>query len=169
MSAPRKVYTLETLLARTVEVGDCMEWTGYSRNGSPQVKLDGRMTTVRRAILILKGTPAHPNEMLSTRCGNPQCVNPDHIIERSIKQHMTHMGRQINHQHPLRIAKLQKAAAARRIIDDEKVLQILNDPRRAQDVADDLGVSKSLVTKIRRGKSYKQINAAVNPWAGLMR
>ncbi len=46
---------------------------------------------------------------------------------------------------------------------------IRTDDRKAEDVARELGVSKSLVKKIRRGEAYREVNAAINPFAGLMR
>jgi hypothetical protein len=169
MGRPKVLHTLETILARTDEVGDCMEWQGIMHNGTPQIRIDRKLRTVRRVIREMQGKPASPMMFLATSCGNPKCVHPDHIMDRTMNQHMRAMGKLIKHNHPVRIAKLQAAKAAERKIDAEGLALVLTDPRRAQDVADELSVSKSLVTRIRRGEAYRQVSASANPFAGLMR
>ncbi len=169
MGRPKVIQTLETILARTDEVGECLEWQGITHNGTPQIRIDRKLRTVRRVIRELQGKPASPSVFLATSCGNPKCVHPDHIMARTKTQHMQAMGKLIQHNHPVRIAKLQKAKASERKLDATGLALVLTDPRRAQDVADELSVSKSLVTRIRRGEAYRQVSAASNPFAGLMR
>ena len=169
MGRPKVIQTLETILARTDEVGECLEWQGIMHNGTPQIRIDRKLLSVRRAIRELQGKPASSSVFLATSCGNPKCVHPDHIMARTKTQHMQAMGKLIQHNHPVRIAKLQKAKASERKLDATGLALVLTDPRRAQDVAEELNVSKSLVTRIRRGEAYRQVSAASNPFAGLMR
>jgi len=169
MGRPKVIHTLETILARTDEVGNCMEWQGIMHNGTPQIRIDRKLLSVRRVIREMQGKPAADDVFLATSCGNPKCVHPDHIMARTKTQHMQSMGKLVQHNHPVRIAKLQKSKAAERKIDASGLALVLTDPRRAQDVADELSVSKSLVTRIRRGECYRQVNATANPFAGLMR
>ena len=49
------IHTAESLLARTIEVGDCLEWQGYFANGTPYVSNNGKMTSVRRLFSGLLG------------------------------------------------------------------------------------------------------------------
>jgi hypothetical protein len=51
----------------------------------------------------------------------------------------------------------------------EVVHRILTDPRPAAHLAAEMGISRSLVQKIRAGKARKQVSASLNPFAGLMR
>jgi hypothetical protein len=162
-------HTLESLMARTEEVGDCKEWQGYFANASPGVKHGGKMTTVRKLIRILQGKERPPGTMTSVSCGNHRCVHPDHLIDRDATAHARVMASNVDYASPTRTAKLQKKAEPRRKISDEGVQAALGDPRTCQAVADAHGVSKSLISKIRRGQSHRQTNAAANPWAGLMR
>ena len=79
----RKEVTVESLLAETVSVGDCKEWTasfasdGYGRltyNGNPNSK-------AHRVIYML----CHPDEDIKDRvirhtCDNIRCINPAHLL-----------------------------------------------------------------------------------------
>lgn len=169
MPRPTVTQTLETILARTDEVGDCLEWQGMNKNGTPLIRIARKMHTVRRVIREMLGIPAAEGNYLAASCANPKCVNPEHIIERTRAQHMKRIASMVDHNHPIRIAKLQKSKAHKRVVSDEGLAIILNDNRKSEDVARELGVSKSLVKKIRRGEAYRQVSAAVNPFAGLMR
>lgn len=169
MPPPKVIHTVESVLARAHEIGDCMEWGGYLCSGVPNMTVNRRCRPVRRFLLELLGRPARPGSFVGTTCGNPLCVNPEHIIERSMFHHMRRASKLVDHNCPVRIAKLQKHAAVRGILSKDDVLKILNDPRCAREVAEEIGCSKSLVTRVRRGQAYRQVNASVNPFAGLMR
>jgi hypothetical protein len=169
MPRPTIIQTLDTIMARTDEVGDCLEWQGMIRNGTPLIRIARKMHTVRRVIRDMLGNPAAEGNYLAPACQNPKCVKPDHIIERTKSQHMKRIGHMVDHNHPIRIAKLQKAKAHQRVVSAAGLAMIRTDDRKAEDVARELGVSKSLVKKIRRGEAYREVNAAINPFAGLMR
>jgi hypothetical protein len=168
MGRPKVIHTFETILARTDEVGDCLEWQGIMSHGTPQIRIDRKLLSVRRVIREMQGKPASADAFLASSCGNKKCVNPEHIAARTKSQHMQAMSKLINHNHPVRIAKLQKAKASERVLDDEGLAMVMTDPRRAQDVAEQLSVSKSLVNRIRRGTAYRQVNASMNPFSGLI-
>lgn len=169
MPRPTIIQTLETIMARTDEVGECLEWQGMIRNGTPLIRIARKMHTVRRFIRDMLGNPAAEGNYLAPACENPKCVKPDHIIERTRAQHMKRIASMVDHNHPIRIAKLQKAKAHQRVVNDDGLVMIRTDDRKAEDVARELGVSKSLVKKIRRGEAYRQVSAVSNPFAGLMR
>lgn len=162
-------HTIETLLARTIEVGECMEWQGYYGRNCPQVKHGGKLRTVRRVIRELQGREMKKGMFVSTSCGNPKRINPEHLIDRNARQHSQAMSSKVNYLSPTRVAKLQKSAEPRRKISDAGVQAALCDPRTCEIVAAEHGVHKSLISKIRRGEAHRQFNAATNPWAGLMR
>lgn len=166
---PITAQTIESLLARTEEVGECMEWQGYVGNGSPQVSHNGRVTTVRKLMRELQGKPTGKGVFTGVNCGNPLCVNPDHLVDRNMRQHGQMMASRIDYTSPVRTAKLQRAAAGRRKISAEGIAIALSDPRPAAQLAPELGVHRSLIARIRRGQAHRQVNASINPFAGLMR
>lgn len=166
---PITAQTMESLLARTEEVGECMEWQGYVGNGSPQVSHNGKITTVRKLMRELQGKPTGQGIFTGVKCGNPLCVNPAHLVDRTMKQHGQMMASRIDYTSPVRVAKLQRAAAGRRKISAEGIAAARTDPRSCEKVAEDHGVHKSLIARIRRGQAHRQVNASINPFAGLMR
>lgn len=161
--------TMESLIARTEEVGNCMEWQGYVGNGSPQVSHGGKIITVRKLMRELQGKPTSKGIFTGTTCGNPLCVNPSHMVDRDMRQHSRMMTSRIDYNSPVRTAKLQRSAAGRRKITDEGIAAALTDPRSCKEVAEDHGVHKSLISRIRRGQAHRQVNASTNPFSGLMR
>jgi len=168
MGRPKVIHTLESVLARTVEVGDCLEWQGFMQDGrTPLIKVHNRLVTVRRFIRQLQGAPAAPGRFLSASCGNPRCVNPAHILERTSKQHARYIASCVDMRHPVRIVKLQRMNAHKRALTDEQVLMVRTDPRSATALAREFGCSKSTVCNIRNGDSYREI--AANPWDQLLR
>jgi hypothetical protein len=170
MGRPKAVHTLATILARTDEVGDCLEWQGImAASGTPLVKIHRRLLTVRRVIRDMQGRPAKEGNFLAPSCGNPRCVRPEHIVERTPRQHAKQMAALVDHQSPLRIARLQKVNAHKRALSAEDVAKVRSDSRSAAVVAHELGCSKTLVSSIRRGEAYRQISAAENPFAQLLR
>lgn len=165
---PKTYHTIESLMARTEEVGNCIEWQGYFQNKAPYVQHGDRFLAVRKLVKELLG--GNPSEKLSygTTCGNYRCVNPDHIAARNVLQHMKHMTGKADYKNPVRIAKLQKSAQSRRVLTDEQVFQAFSDPRTCIEIATELGVSKEVVSRIKRGKSNRTVIAKNNPFWGLM-
>ena len=169
MGRKKVIQTLDTILARTDEVGECLEWQGIMANATPQIRIDRKLLSVRRVIRELLGRQAKTGNFLAASCGNSKCVKPEHIIEHTQRQHMKAITSKVDHNHPVRIAKLQKAKQHLRVVSDEALMMIRSDSRSGKVVASELGVSKSLVNKIRRGECYRDVRASSNPFAGLMR
>ena len=169
MGRPKVTHTLDTILARTDEVGDCLEWQGIMGNGTPQIRIDRKLLMVRRVIREMLFRPAMLGNFLAPSCGNPRCVKPDHIVERSPQQHMKNIAAKVDQRSPTRIAKLQKSKAHLRVVDAAGLVLIRTDSRSAKHIAKEIGCSKSLVSRIRRGDGYREVNASMNPFAGLMR
>ena len=159
-------HTIESLMARTVEVGECNEWLGYIANDTPQVSHGGKMMTVRRLIHELQGKPVS-GYYLSTSCSNPRCISPAHTVIRTSAAHLKRMNQCVDPNGTMRVIKLQQAAKGRRKLTDAQVDQIRIDPRPSRAVAAEHGVSKGLVCLIRAGKAHRLF--AANPFAGLMK
>lgn len=164
----RKIQTLETLLARTEEYGECMEWKGYHQNKTPHVQQGDRFMSVRQLMWELLGKKLKAGYFYGTSCNNPSCVNPKHIVERSHSDHAKKCAQKVNHNALPRLVKLAKAAEKRRILSQEQVCSILIDQRPSREIANDFGVSKSLICRIKSGKAHKTVNAMNNPFWGLM-
>lgn len=159
------VHTERSVLTRAVEVGDCMEWTGYLANGVPAVSHNGKMVMVRRLLLQLRGIPIPPGAFVACKCGSQLCVNPAHIQVRTKSQHATAMANNVDHKSPVRRKKLADAARESRAkLTIEKAREIRASTEPASIVALQHGVSKSLICGIRRNRSWREAGSV---WAGL--
>lgn len=78
------MYKRETILDvikhKTVEVGDCLEWTGYVTKdyGYPFTSLNGGGILVRRLVALRMGMDIK-RFCITNTCGNKLCVAPEHI------------------------------------------------------------------------------------------
>lgn len=167
MSKPPTIHTVESLKARAVEEGECLIWQGYYANGVPMVHQGGKMVPVRKVLLKLQEIPI-TGRYLAPKCGNPGCIDPAHIVQRTEATHARQMAKQANTTHRAkRMAGLIRWRQANpNKLDMDKARAIRADERPSRVVAEDYGVSKSLVCRIKAG-TYWQDRA--NPFAGLMR
>ncbi len=162
-------HTLETLMARTEEDGNCKTWTGYATRNSPQVFHDGKLIMVRKLIMQLLGRLKPHAQYFSTKCENPDCVEPEHIIQRTKTQHMAHMAKKSinspsNHIRIAKITATKRAKAAKITAADAAAI-------RASDESGPVlgaryGINKAMVNYIKQGRSWKL--GTGNPWQGLM-
>ena len=171
MAKPVTVHTIESLKAKTVEIGDCWIWQGYFANKTPQVYWDGKVMSVRRVIKELQtGKKAYKNIYISTKCGEEKCINPDHYRYSTMREHMILMAKNANPQGIKRRMKLREAAKKRGLIKltDEQVSNILMSDESGPVLAARFNVTRGLINKIRNG-SCRFINKQIsNPFAGLM-
>ena len=74
-------HTMESLLARTVQSGDCLLWQGATlRSGYGVARYMGKQTTAHRISLSLHTGQAIPTGMeVDHTCGNRTCINPEHL------------------------------------------------------------------------------------------
>ena len=160
---------MESLMQWTEEYGECIEWTKYYQNGAPYVCQDGQLIAVRKLILLLQGKDVPKGLFVGTTCGNPRCVNPKHIIARTMKEHAKVMAVKVDHNCLLRKSKLWEAAKAKRALTETQVIDVIGDDRPTREIAKEYGISKSLVCRIKSGKSNVYAIAKNNPFFGLMR
>lgn len=164
MSKPQTVHTMQSLLKRTEEVGNCKEWQGYISNQTPKVCHEGKMHSVRRVMLKLLNKKIPAKSFVSSSCCNQKCVNPDHIVIRNLVQHAGVMAGLVQHQNPARLVKLTQKAQVRRKLTDEQIEQIRMTDESCAKLARDFNVNRSLVSRIRRGEAHRVTQAINNPF-----
>lgn len=156
---------LEAIKARTVEEGECALWTGFADNGAPQVFIDGKYQMVRRVLWEAERGPIPKGMHPRCNCGEVRCINLEHIRLRSTRQIAKEAAKTGAWSSLLRRAKI---AAARR--KTSKLTQADVDRIRAADngaaIARELGVSKALANKIRRGVAWAPLGAGRVGWLG---
>lgn len=152
--------SLDTILARTVEEGDCLLWQGRISNGSPVLYLDGAYRTVRRLVWEAANGPIKPGLHPSCRCREPACVRLEHIRLLTIKQIAQLAAREGRFSSLTRRASLAAAARKRSRLTPEQVARI-RAADSAASIARELGIAKSTASKIRRGESWRTLGASV--------
>ena len=168
MSKVPKIHTIESLLERTVEEGDCHLWTGYCANGVPQVHHQGKMVAVRRLLLTLAGKDGTAAAFVPCNCGNPRCVEPAHIVQHTAAHHMTRMALAAGtgSAKQIRIARLtQTRRAASAIGSIEVAREIAASTESGPVLAARHGVNRTTINNIKRGRTWA---TGTNPFATLM-
>ena len=177
MTAPKKrkkrtitIHTIESLMQRTSVEGDCIEWLGYSYEGNnPQVSHAGKMVAVRKLVMLLSGRKLPDRAYYKTTCCNDLCVRLEHMKVVDTQKHMAAMAKNVRHNAPTRIAKLQASAINRRKLTDEQVQDILLSSGSSRELAALYGVSPSTISKVKGYRARRVVSASVNPFAGLIR
>jgi len=183
MSKPPTIHTVESLLANTVEDGDCLLWQGYRDNhsGRPEVCVTNpispvrTMWSVRRLIKWLQGCPVtrkqakkpgRVDSVYATTCGHPQCIAPDHIVRRTKSQHAAALAKAITPGDRLRRnAAITRASRQRPCaLTPEQRHDAITSTDSLGKAAARIGCSKSTVRHLRTMAA----NAA-NPFAQLLR
>jgi len=160
------VHTIESLMEKTIEEGDCRLWTGYIGNNTPQVSHEKKMVMVRRLILKLKGKRVARADHVGTTCGVCGCVEPSHIQQRTRREHSSLMGLSPNRNRLARAAKMAKHARENRAkLSIEIAREIRASDESGPVWAARLGITRGLVSRIRRGQAWREFGG--NPFAGL--
>ena len=149
------------------EVGDCWEWTGALQpcGSTPTINYNGRAGAVRRFLAIEAGM-AVKGKVVTSKCGNPLCVCPEHVqvvTRRTLQQRIAKERRyQTN---PVRLKKLSERARANSKLNLELVQQIREAEGKQRDIAKRFGISQPTVSVIKRGVTWRDYT---NPFAQLI-
>lgn len=157
---------IERLRKHSDEVGDCWEWFGsmQSCGSTPAMNWKGHVKPVRRFIAEEMGLDI-AGKLVTCKCRNYLCVNPDHImvVTRKRLQALT-AKEQAYANNPARVKKISDKARARSRLTMEIVEQIRAAEGKQRDIAARFGISQTTVSVIRRGEAWRD---HTNPFAGL--
>ena len=158
--------TLQEYLDKCEEFGGCMFWNGYYQQGVPFMKGENKSRPVRRVFTELIHGEAKAFAYVPS-CGNRRCVAPDHIVALGKKDYFRDIGKKASEGQSkhIRITKMTATKRAESKITAEMRILIVNSNARSDDQAAELGISKSVVNKIRRHAKTMQ----ASPWAGLLK
>lgn len=146
---------VDVIKEKTIEVGDCMEWTGYVHIcGYPQTSTGGKPITVRRLLAIRLGM--NPGKRVVTNsCGNRMCVAPHHLLMTTRKARSTQIIKMANQSPKMR---LMRHAASRRKskLTYADVVDIRSIEGKTQEqIAQMYGVSQRAVWNILNYRTWK--------------
>lgn len=163
---------MERIKARVQEEGDCWNWTGTYGNKVPVIgftreevphhrpRKNNRYVyvAVRRALFALLRTPGANRQasgrLMVASCGNPSCVNPDHIRAMTRADMARLMGQRVNlESRSHKIALARRANSAKLTAEQAAFIRASACP--AVEIAQQFGVGASLVHRIRRGEAWR--------------
>jgi hypothetical protein len=150
---------------RVVQEGDCLIWTGMSKHKTPsprisQTRADGKRVGVSLRRVVYHAANKRPLQgQVTSSCGHPCCVNPEHLIAT------THAGvmrmavkhGKINHARRSALA----AAASRKSVSkltEADVLRIRASSEPARVLAEQFGVDRSTINGIRSGRRWRNLD-----------
>ena len=153
--------TIEKILARCSEDADCMLWHGR-RDRANHPKIGG--LSARRVTWKLANGEIPKKRVVTVTCQNSMCLNPAHLA-------LTTKAAVIRKTSSRLDVNLRKKASGRRFaraqlskITMDIARSIRASDRTAAELAQELGVSPSLIYKVRSNRSWVE---SASMWAGL--
>ena len=168
MSKPPTIWTQEVLRARCDECGDCWEWranrqTEHGRR-YPQIRQTGKTINARRYIYEAFRKPIAQGMRIVPNCGNPYCVNPEHMREMTEAQKSKKYGKEGSYSGAKKAAKIAAHKRQSAKLDMQKAQEIRASDKPCHVLAKVYGVDKSMVSRVRRGEAWRDYSS---PFAGL--
>lgn len=162
---------LQRIRERCIEDGDCWIWQGMVRSHAPRIwSPELREYLPVRAVIVDQQQRRRPGAAyFGSSCGNPLCVHPDHIVQRTPSQQQSHKSRMASSGASLAI-RTRKTAASMQAkagkLTMEQAREIRASDATLRVLSQTYGVSIEVARRVRIGRSWKE---AANPFAGLMR
>lgn len=144
-----------------VEESGCWSWRMSMHDGSsPQASYRARHILVRRELLKMKRGEISKKMIAWPTCGNPTCVNPDHLTMKSRSARLKGIPKTQAH-----CKKLAEAARKRSILTQAAVEAMRSDDRPNIAWAEELGICDTVVSQIRLHKTWRDYS---NPFSALL-
>lgn len=133
---------------------DCWHWMGTRIPPWGHGRImgrDGRTVLAHRVAWELERGPIPAGLFVCHRCDNPPCVNPAHLFLGTHLDNMQDMARK--HRGAIGERNGQAKLSQSQVLE---IRDLLRNGLAGTDIADRFGVSKSLVSLIKRGRLWPQ-------------
>ena len=148
---------IERVRRHIEEMGDCWEWTGATQANAPTPTMNykGRVGSVRRFLAEAQGKSIK-GKLVTCKCRNELCVNPDHllVVTRKRLQEMVSKERKYT-SNPVRMKKLADKARENSKLTSELAAEVREADGTQREIAARYGVSQATVSVIKRGKTWR--------------
>lgn len=154
----RQPMTLERIKSRCLECGACWQWTGSTSGTCPKIAWWGEHgrehRVVRRIVWELAKGPIPEGMLVTVNCGNSLCLNPAHL-ELTTRAEVTRKNSaKAAVQLRRRASSARTAQAKFGKITMDIAREIRLSDKTGRQLARELEVSPSLVSKVRLNKSW---------------
>jgi len=129
----------------------CHLWIGggYHDFGYGQLNVRGKTCNAHVLAWIEKNGPVPAGRYVCHKCDVPECVNAKHMFLGSLKQNLDDMRAKRRHAFGERSGVAKLTCVAVRLIRE--------DDRRHADIASDHGVTKGLISQVKRRKVWSHV------------
>ena len=149
------IHTQETLLAKTEEVGECVEWQGYHQEGVPLVHHRGLMHSVRRLLWSWAGKRLREGDFITAKCKNRSCVKLEHMRAVDRKTMVKIAGSASNKSAASKGLKISATKRKMSKLTEESVREIRMSKDPAYVECQKHGIWRSTVIAIRANRLWK--------------
>lgn len=166
--------------AKTIRVGDCMEWQGAAPANVPRVTLRKKQESVRRIVYRLAIGELADHEYVIPACGNTKCVRQSHMKKLSpeefhvyLESHLPygeshpfaihperlpHGGDHWTRKSPERVPRGERHVGAKITEADIPFIRSLVSAGLFQyEIAAHLGVKQAAISKVVCGRTWKHV------------
>jgi hypothetical protein len=159
---PYGIRTMSDIRDRCRLVDDHWIWAGAKSGGKPRIwaadlNREGKMSALfgaRAVWQIKRGKPIPAGGCVFVTCGEPTCVNPDHIVCRTAKQQGAAIAKSGAYKNqPKRIAANRAINKARTNVKPELLSIVLDMSKTGRQVVAETGICRSTVSRIRTAKA----------------
>lgn len=155
---------IDVIKEKTVEVGNCLEWTGYCCRGTPKTSVGGKGIAVRKLIAQRSGMNTD-GKLVTNKCNNSRCVKPEHLVLMTKKDFHSHISKNKIDQKALsRRSKLSMAARSRAKLTPEIAAEIRASTETQEQIAKRFGICKRTVGSIQHGITWRDYGMFSQLW-----
>lgn len=143
---------------------ECWPWNyvkGHAGHG--RMWAGGRNTLASHIALHLDGRPRAGGLAALHSCDNPECVNPRHLRWGTQLENIADRVSRGRNRSPT------GEDSGRSKLSYEQVLMIISDNRSSRFIANDYGISRSMVCRIKSGKAWRHVDSQETGKADLSR
>lgn len=146
------------------ECGDCLIWMGSTSGGDGKVGVPKYRNRSLRRLLFAKRTnrPVPSNKLVTATCDTPNCLAHLRLTNKhgaAVKGHDNAGTRARLSASNRRVSRSRPGVK----LSEEKAEYIRTSDKSCRAMAAELGVDKTLISKVRRGQSW----APTGPFAGM--
>ncbi|WP_343638999.1 hypothetical protein [Roseateles sp.] len=159
------IKTVEDLMGRCVvdDLTGHWVWKGGQSQGQPRAYWIHPVTGLeqsshgRRAAKVLeRGADLPKGQRAYGTCGNPLCVNPEHVAVGTRKQECAfHVKQGTLRNNPRRKAATLISNRAKSKLTMQDVEYIRSSPKLGTDLAKEFGVSTTAISNVRIGRTFR--------------
>lgn len=127
----------------------CWDWLGAkTAQGYGQLVRGGERLYAHRYSFQLANPSLDSPSVVRHRCDNPTCCNPHHLIEGTRVDNARDMYQR---------GRASERRGTRGKLTESQAILVLTDSRRIIDIARDLGVTHSCISRIKRGLNWAHL------------